>query len=101
MQPLKNIASVSIIDSQTISIQPWDKSLIRDIDRAIADANLGLNPQNNGESILIKIPTLTEERRKDLVKLAKKLAEEGKVAVRNIRADVMKKIKAAETGKEI
>jgi ribosome recycling factor len=101
VQPLKNIASVSIIDSQTISIQPWDKSLIRDIDRAIADANLGLNPQNNGESILIKIPTLTEERRKDLVKLAKKLAEEGKVAVRNIRADVMKKIKAAETGKEI
>jgi ribosome recycling factor len=89
------------MDSQTISIQPWDKSLIRDIDRAIADANLGLNPQNNGESILIKIPTLTEERRKDLVKLAKKLAEEGKVAVRNIRADVMKKIKAAETGKEI
>ncbi len=101
VQPLKNIASVSIMDSQTISIQPWDKSLIRDIDRAITEANLGLNPQNNGESILIKIPTLTEERRKDLVKLAKKLAEDGKVAVRNIRADVMKKIKMAETGKEI
>lgn len=101
VQPLKNIASVSIMDSQTISIQPWDRSLIRDIDRAITEANLGLNPQNNGESILIKIPTLTEERRKDLVKLAKKLAEDGKVAVRNIRADVMKKIKMAEAGKEI
>lgn len=89
------------MDSQTISIQPWDKSLIRDIDRAITDASLGLNPQNNGESIMIKIPTLTEERRKDLVKLAKKLAEDGKVAVRNIRADLMKKIKNAESGKEI
>lgn len=89
------------MDSQTISIQPWDKSLIRDIDRAITDASLGLNPQNNGESILIKVPTLTEERRKDLVKLAKKLAEDGKVAVRNIRADAMKKIKGAESGKEI
>jgi ribosome recycling factor len=100
-QPLRNVASVSIMDSQTISIQPWDKSLIRDIDRAITDASLGLNPQNNGESITIKVPTLTEERRKDLVKLAKKLAEDGKVAVRNIRADAMKKIKNAESGKEI
>lgn len=101
VQPLKNVASVSIMDAQTISIQPWDKTLIRDIDRAITDASLGLNPQNNGESIMIKVPTLTEERRKDLVKLAKKLAEDGKVAVRNIRADYMKKIKNAETSKEI
>jgi ribosome recycling factor len=100
-QPLKNIASVAVMDPQTLSIQPWDKSLIRDIDKAITDANLGLNPQNNGESIMIKIPTLTEERRKDLVKIAKKLAEEGKIAIRNIRADSMKKIKAAETAKEI
>jgi ribosome recycling factor len=101
VQPLKNVASVSIMDAQTISIQPWDKTLIRDIDRAITEANLGLNPQNNGESIMIKIPTLTEERRKDLVKLAKKLSEEGKVVIRNIRADAMKKIKNAETSKEI
>lgn len=89
------------MDPQTLSIQPWDKGLIRDIDKAITEASLGLNPQNNGESILIKIPTLTEERRKDLVKIAKKLAEEGKVSVRNIRAESMKKIKAAETAKEI
>jgi ribosome recycling factor len=89
------------MDAQTLGIQPWDKTLIKDIDRAITEANLGLNPQNNGESILIKIPTLTEERRRDLVKIARRLAEEGRVAVRNIRADYMKKIKNAETTKEI
>jgi ribosome recycling factor len=89
------------MDAQTLGIQPWDKTLIKDIDRAITEANLGLNPQNNGESILIKIPTLTEERRRDLVKIARRLAEEGRVAVRNIRADYMKKIKNAETNKEI
>lgn len=100
-QPLKNIASVSVMDPQTLSILPWDKSLIRDIDKAITDANLGLNPQNNGESILIKIPTLTEERRKDLVKIAKKLAEEGKIAIRNIRADSMKKSKLLKLQKKL
>ncbi len=93
LQPLKNVASVSVMDAQTLSIQPWDRSLIKDIDRAITEANLGLNPQNNGETILIKIPVLTEERRRDLVKIAKRLSEEGKVAVRNIRADYLKKIK--------
>ena len=68
-------------------------ALKADIDRAITEANIGLNPQNNGESVMIKIPVLTEERRRDLTKIAKKLAEEGKVAVRNIRADYLKKIK--------
>lgn len=92
-QPLRNVASVSVMDAQTLSIQPWDRSLIKDIDRAITEANIGLNPQNNGESVMIKIPVLTEERRRDLTKIAKKLAEEGKVAVRNIRADYLKKIK--------
>jgi ribosome recycling factor len=101
MQSLRSVASVSVMDAQTITIQPWDKSLIRDIDRAITEANLGLNPQNNGESIMIKIPTLTEERRKDLIKIAKRLFEESKIALRNTRADAMKKIKAAETAKTI
>jgi ribosome recycling factor len=101
VQPLKNVASVSVMDSQTLSIQPWDKSLIRDIDRWISDAWLGLNPQNNGETIMIKIPLLTEERRRDLVKFAKKLSEDGKIAVRNIRQDYLKKIKNAEANKEI
>ncbi|EKE29142.1 MAG: hypothetical protein ACD_2C00220G0005 [uncultured bacterium (gcode 4)] len=101
VQPLKNVASVSVLDSQTLSIQPWDRSLIRDIDKGISDAGLGLNPQNNGETIMIKIPMLTEERRRDLVKFAKKLSEEWKIAVRNVRQDYIKKIKSAETAKEI
>ncbi|EKE27583.1 MAG: hypothetical protein ACD_3C00189G0002 [uncultured bacterium (gcode 4)] len=101
IQQLKNIASVSVLDSQTLSIQPWDKSLIRDIDKWISDAWLWLNPQNNGETIMIKIPMLTEERRRDLVKFAKKLSEEWKIAIRNIRQDYIKKIKNAETSKEI
>ena len=101
MQPLKNIASVSVMDSQTLSIQPWDKTLIRVIDKWITDAWLGLNPQNNGETIMIKIPLLTEERRRDLAKFAKKLAEDGKIAVRNVRQDYLKKIKNSETAKEI
>ena len=92
-QPLRNVASVGTLDAQTISIQPWDKSVLRDISKAINDANIGLNPQDNGESVLIRIPALTEERRRDLVKIAKKLAEDGKVAVRNIRQDYLKKIK--------
>ena len=91
--PLRNVASIGVLDAQTLSIQPYDRSLIKDIDRAITDANLGLNPQNNGETILIRIPTLTEERRRDLAKIAKRLADEGKVAIRNIRADYLKKIK--------
>lgn len=95
-QPLRNVASVSIMDAQTISIQPWDRSVLRDISKAINDANIGLNPQDNGESVLIRIPALTEERRRDLVKIAKKLAEDGKVAVRNIRQDYLKKIKAQD-----
>ncbi len=101
VQPLKNVASVSILDAQTLAIQPWDKSLIKDIDRSITEANLWLNPQNNGESILIKIPTLTEERRRDLVKIAHRLTEEGRVAIRNIRADYMKRIKQELTLKKI
>lgn len=92
-QPLRNVASVSILDAQTISIQPWDKSTLRDISKAINDANIGLNPQDNGESVLVRIPVLTEERRRDLVKIAKKLSEDGKIAVRNIRQDYLKKIK--------
>jgi ribosome recycling factor len=75
-QPLKNVAAVSTLDAQTIVIQPWDKTIIRDIEKGISDANLGLNPSNNGESLMIKIPPLTEERRRDLVKLASRIGEE-------------------------
>lgn len=100
-QPLRNVAAVSTLDSQTISIQPWDKSVIRDIEKGISDANLGLNPNNNGETIMIKIPALTEERRKELVKVAGRMTEDGKVGIRNIRQDYKKKIDTAKTNKEI
>jgi ribosome recycling factor len=98
-QPLRNVAAVSTLDAQTISIQPWDKSIMRDIEKWITDANLGLNPNNNGESILINIPALTEERRRDLVKLSSRMTEEAKVSVRNIRQDYKKKLDQAKADK--
>ncbi len=100
-QPLRNVAAVSTLDAQTISIQAWDKTIIKDIEKWITDANLGLNPSNNGESILIHIPPLTEERRRDLVKLANKLGEDGRVGIRNVRQDHKKKIEGAKANKEI
>lgn len=99
--PLKNIAAVSIMDASTIVIQPWDKTLIKDIEKGISDAKIGLNPSNNGETLMIKIPPLTEERRRDLVKIASRLGEEGKVGIRNIRQDFKKKIDKAKADKEI
>lgn len=99
--PLKNIAAVSIMDASTIVIQPWDKSIIRDIEKGISDAKIGLNPSNNGETLMIKIPPLTEERRRDLVKIASRLGEEGKVGIRNIRQEFKKKIDKSKADKEI
>ncbi len=100
-QPLRNVAAVSTLDAQTIVIQPWDKSIIRDIEKWISDASLGLNPSNNGESLMIKIPPLTEERRRDLVKIAHRLGEEGKVWIRTVRQDFKKKIDTAKADKTI
>lgn len=99
--PLKNIAAVSIMDASTIVIQPWDKAIIRDIEKGISDAKIGLNPSNNGETLMIKIPPLTEERRRDLVKIASRLGEEGKVGIRNIRQEFKKKIDKSKADKEI
>lgn len=99
--PIRNVAAVSIMDAQTIVIQPWDKAIIRDIEKGLTEANLGLNPSNNGESIMIKIPALTEERRRDLVKMASRLWEEWKVGVRNVRQEFKKKIDKAKADKEI
>lgn len=99
--PLKNSASVSVMDPQTLSIKPWDKSIIHTIEKAISDSWMGLNPQNMWESIIIKIPSLTEERRKEISKIAKKLAEDAKIGVRNARADSHKDIKKALEEKEI
>jgi ribosome recycling factor len=100
-QPLRNLGNVGTIDAQTISIQPWDKSLLKEIEKGIQEANLGLNPINNGESLLIKVPSPTEERRRELAKVAKKLAEEAKIAVRNVRQDGLKKIHQAKSDKTL
>ena len=91
--PLNQVANVSVPDPRTIAVKPWDKSMIGPIEKAIMAANLGLNPDNNGEVIRIMIPPLTEERRRDLAKLAKRTCEDSKIAVRNIRRDAIEEIK--------
>ncbi len=99
--PLNQVASVSIPDSRTIAIQPWDRSAFGLIEKAIMKSDLGLNPINDGKIIRISIPPLTEERRKDLVKMAKKYTEEAKVAVRNIRRDENETLKKMKNDKDI
>ncbi len=91
--PLSQISSVTIPDSRTIAIQPWEKSMLAPIEKAIQAANLGFNPQNDGTLIRINIPVLTEERRKELVKKTKAEVEHGKVSIRNIRRDANENIK--------
>ncbi|MDC7218599.1 MAG: ribosome recycling factor [Spirochaetales bacterium] len=94
--PLNQIANISIPEARLIVIQPFDKNALGDIEKAIQASELGLNPSNDGKVIRINIPPLTEERRKDLVKQAKNMAEQAKVAVRNIRRDVNDAIKKGE-----
>lgn len=91
--PLAQVANVTVPDPRTIAVKPWEKTMIGPIEKAIMAANLGLNPDNNGEVIRIMIPPLTEERRRDLAKLAKRTAEESKVAIRNIRRDAIENVK--------
>lgn len=93
--PLSQIANVSTTDARTLSIQPWEKKMLANIERAIFEANLGVTPQNDGETVRIIIPPLTEDRRKDLVKNAKHLGEESKVGLRNARRDAMEVFKKA------
>lgn len=95
--PLGQVGSVNTPDARTIIVQPWEKSLLPLIEKAIKEANLGINPQNDGIIIRINVPPLTEERRRDLVKKAKAEAETGKIAVRNIRKDANEKIKKLKT----
>ena len=101
MSPLTQIASVSVPEARLIVIQPWDKSLLSQIVRAIEMAEIGINPMNDGQVIRLNFPELTEERRKDLVKEVKKLSEESKVAVRNVRRDEMDLVKAQLKNSEI
>lgn len=91
--PLNQVANVNTPDPRTISVQPWEKKMIEPIEKAILTANLGLNPQNNGELIMINIPPLTEERRRDLVKRAKAEGEHAKVSVRTARKEANDEIK--------
>ena len=91
--PLAQVANVNSTDARTITIQPWEKSMIAEIEKGILVANLGFNPMNNGESVIINVPPLTEERRRDLVKQSKAEAEDAKVGVRNARQDANKEIK--------
>jgi len=93
LTPIAQVANVNAIDGRTLSVQPFEKSLLEEIAKGISHANLGLNPQNNGESILINIPVLTEERRKDLSKQAKAEGEDAKVVTRNARKDANDEIK--------
>jgi ribosome recycling factor len=101
MSPLTQIASVSVPEARLIVIQPWDKSLLSQIVRAIEMAEIGINPMNDGQVIRLNFPELTEERRKDLVKEVKKLSEESKVAIRNVRRDEMDLVKSQLKNSEI
>ncbi len=99
--PLKQVANIGVPEPRLITIQPWDRSVIGAIEKAILKADLGLNPINDGHLIRLPIPELTEERRKELVKICKRIAEEGRIAVRNVRRDANEKLKQAEKNHEI
>jgi ribosome recycling factor len=94
--PLNRIANVSTPDVHTIVVQPWEKNMIQPIEKAILNANLGLNPVTDGNLVRVPIPPLNEERRRELVKLVKKFGEDGKVAVRNVRRDTIEHLKKSE-----
>ena len=99
--PIQQMAAVSVPEGRTLQIQPWDVSTLKDIEKAIQTADIGINPQNDGKIIRLIFPPLTEERRRDLVKEVKKLGEDTKVAVRSIRRDAIEKLKAMKKGNEI
>lgn len=94
--PIHQVGNLSVADAHTIAIQVWDKGLMGAVEKAIRNANLGLNPMNDGQVIRVPMPPLTEERRKEIVKLVKKFGEESKVSVRNVRRDAMEHLKKAE-----
>ncbi len=96
LTPLSQIANVSTPDAMTLSIQPWEKNLIHEIEKAIINSNLGFAPSNNGDNIIISIPPVTEERRKDLAKMAKGETETGKISIRNARKDANTALKAVK-----
>jgi ribosome recycling factor len=99
--PLEHVASVTVSDAKTLVISPWDKSQIQAIEKGIQQANLGFNPSNDGVVIRISLPSLNEERRKEMVKLVGQLAEKGKIGIRNARETIIKEFKKAESDGKI
>ncbi len=101
MVPLNQVGNVSVLDAHTLSITPWEKQMVQVIDKAILEANLGLNPISDGTNLKIPIPPLNEERRKELVKLVKKFGEDAKVAIRNVRRDANDHLKKEQKDKKM
>ena len=99
--PLTQVANVGTMDAHTITVQPWEKNMLQEIEKAIMIANLGFNPMNNGEMIIINVPVLTEERRKELSKQAKAEAENAKVSIRNDRREAMHEIKKTDASEDM
>ncbi|MBT0607779.1 ribosome recycling factor [Aequorivita echinoideorum] len=99
--PLSQVANVTTPDGMTISIQPWEKGMIPEIEKGIHQANIGFNPMNNGESVIISVPPLTEERRRDLAKQAKAAAEESKIGIRNDRKNANNELKNLEISEDL
>mgnify|MGYP000153145771 FL=1 len=98
--PLAQVANVNTPDGRTITVQPWEKAMLQEIERAIMIANLGFNPMNNGETIIINVPPLTEERRRELAKQAKSEVEDAKISIRSARKDANSEIKNVEDASE-
>lgn len=99
--PMNQLASISVPEARVLMIQPWDKNSVKDVERSILKSDLGLVPNNDGTAIRINIPALTEERRKDLVRLVGRKAEDGIVSLRNIRRDSLENLRSMERGKEM
>lgn len=101
MTPLNQVGNLTVLDAHTLSITPWDKSMVSVIEKAILEANLGFNPISDGTNIKIPVPPLTEERRKDFVKIVKKFGEDAKIAIRNVRRDANEHLKKEQKDKKM
>lgn len=101
LTPINQVGNITVLDPHTLSITPWDKSMVQAVDKAILEANLGFNPISDGTNLKIPIPLLTEERRKDFVKIVKKFGEDSKVAIRNVRRDANDHLKKQQKDKKM
>jgi ribosome recycling factor len=101
LMPINQVANVTLVDAHTIGVQPWEKKMVQTIEKAIRDSDLGLNPVTQGEMIRVPMPSLTEERRKDLIKVVHREAESSRVAIRNIRRDAIAHVKELLKAKQV